>query len=129
MALVGSDGGQATIETVLILPVIILLALSMLQLGLFGRDVLLVESALRTAARTAAIAGSQSEAEQAARLAAPGLGTALRISVSQTGGQPNGCIRSVSAAFVSRARIPLIGGILGDLKIHRTASAPCEPHG
>ena len=48
------DRGQASVELALLLPLLVLLLLVILQVGLLGRDVVLVTHASREAARAAA---------------------------------------------------------------------------
>lgn len=65
------DGGQAAVELVLVLPVVVLALLFVIQVGLVARAQVLVVNAAREGARTAAVAGPSAAGPAAAR--SPGL--------------------------------------------------------
>ena len=52
------DRGQATVEVALMLPVLVILAMALVQVGLVARTTVLVHHAAREGARAAAVGGS-----------------------------------------------------------------------
>ena len=111
-ARVGDDHGQATVELALLLPLLVLLLLVILQIGLVGRDVLLVTHASREAARAAAVDPDPGAALAAAR-AAGGLDPA-RMTVR------------VTVSYRAATDVPLIGGLLGDHTIRGSTTMRVE---
>ena len=77
------DGGQASVEVALLLPLLVVLLLVILQIGLLGRDVVLVTHASREAARAAAVDPDPGAAVAAAR--AVGRARRRRLTVAVTG--------------------------------------------
>src|SRR3546814_8222662 len=61
-----AQGGQASVELALLLPVVVFLLLAVLQVGLLARDLVLVTHASREAARAAATDPDPTAAEAAA---------------------------------------------------------------
>ena len=109
------DGGQATVELVLVLPLLVLLALGILQVALVARDVVAVQHAAREAARAAAVTpGPAAPAEAAARVL-PGAST--EVVVRGAVGEP---VR-VRVDYRSRTDVPLIGPLLPDADLHAEA--------
>jgi Flp pilus assembly protein TadG len=75
------ETGMLSLETVLVLPVLVLFAVGLLQVGGVVRDLLLVHEAARAAVRAAATTTGTIAAERAAREAAPEL-DALTVTVT-----------------------------------------------
>lgn len=68
----GSVRGQATVEFVLLLPLLAVIAAAVWQLVIVGQAVWLGGSAARAAAREFAVGGTQGQVERAARSVLPG---------------------------------------------------------
>jgi Flp pilus assembly protein TadG len=82
----GGDRGTAVVEFALVLPLILMVALALVQVGLLARDRLLVESAARAGARAAAVEADQGAVRRAAGGAAPGLRSErMTLSVARSG--------------------------------------------
>lgn len=116
--------GQATVEFALTLPLVVLLALVIIQAGLVAKDVILVNHAAREAARAAAVEPHQSAAAQAARG-----GTNLdpsRLRVSLTGGRNRGDTTTATIAYVSPTTVPLVGWLVGDIELSASVSMRVE---
>ena len=80
------ERGSATVEFALVLPLLLVVALALLQLGLLVRDRLMVEAAARAGARAAALADDETAIRDAALAAGPGLDAgAVGIQVTRTG--------------------------------------------
>jgi Flp pilus assembly protein TadG len=118
------EEGQSTVELALLLPVIVVLLLSVLQVGLVARDIVLVTHASREAARAAAVDGSMGAAERAAT-AATGLDVA-RLDVSVTGRAGPGSRVRVVVTYRSPTSVPLVGALLGDHPIRSSATMRVE---
>jgi Flp pilus assembly protein TadG len=108
----GGESGTAAVEFALVLPLVLTIALALVQIGLVLRDRLLVESAARAGARTAAIVDDQAAVASAVQGAAPDLDpAALQVSIVRTGarGEPV----TVTVGYVSEVRVPLVGWLFG----------------
>ncbi len=119
-----SAAGQSTVELALLLPVVVVLLLSVLQVGLLARDVLLVAHASREAARAAAVEPVARVAHEAAR-ASSGLDSD-RLGVELTGARSPGDRVRVTVTYRARTSVPLVGALLGDRTIRATATMRVE---
>lgn len=118
------QGGQATVELVLVLPVVVLLALVVAQAAAVGRDQLLVAHAAREAARAAAVDPDPGAARTAAVGSAalePG-----RVSVSVTGRGGRGSRVTATLTYRSPTEVPLVGALLGDITLTGRATMRVE---
>jgi Flp pilus assembly protein TadG len=108
-------GGQATVELVLVLPVLFTVALGLVQVALVARDAVAVQHAAREAARAAAVDPSPRAAQAAAERVLPG----ATATVSQRGavGEP---VR-VRVDYRSPTDVPLLGPLLPDADLHAEA--------
>jgi Flp pilus assembly protein TadG len=119
------DGGQATVELALLLPVVVILLLVVLQVGLVARDVVLVTHASREGARAAATDPHPGAAQEAA-LASSGLDPA-RLQVVVHGDRDPGSRVRVEVTYRAETSVPLIGTLLPDRTIRSTATMRVEP--
>jgi Flp pilus assembly protein TadG len=110
-----SDGGQATVELVLVLPLLLLVALGILQVALVARDVVAVQHAAREAARAAAVEPGPQAASAAAERVLPGSTTTILER-----GAVGGSVR-VRVEHRSHTDVPLIGPLLPDADLHAEA--------
>jgi Flp pilus assembly protein TadG len=100
------------VEFALVLPLILVIALALVQVGLLVRDRLLVEAAARAGARTAALQPDLSAAHDAAVAAAPALDPArIAVSVQRAGTQ--GDPVTVTIAYTAAIRVPLVSWLFG----------------
>ena len=110
------------VEFALVLPLLLVIALALVQLGLLVRDRLLVEAAARAGARAAAVADDPGAIDAAAHAAAPDLDTTLlSITVSRVGvrGDPV----TVSIDYAETIRVPLIDWLFGtSVSLHSAAT-------
>ena len=106
------SGGQATVELVLVLPVVVLLLLLVVQVGLIARAQVLVVHAAREGARAAAVEGSQHAAASASR-SAPGLRSS-RVAVEAAIDASPGGLARVEVTYRAPTDVPLVGVLLGD---------------
>jgi len=104
--------GTAVVEFALVLPLVLAMALALLQVGLLARDRLLIEAAARAGARAAAVEIDADTVRTSALAAAPDLDPALTtIEVARAGGQ--GDPVTVSVDYDDPMRVPLIGWLFG----------------
>ena len=106
------ESGQSTVELALLLPVVVLLLLAVLQVGLLGRDLLLVAHASREAARAAAVEAEPGAARRAA-IASSGL-RADRVDVQISGRDGPGSRVRVTVSYRAPTSVPIVGRLLGD---------------
>ena len=123
----GADPGQSTVELALLLPVVCLLLLAVLQLGVVGRDLVLVTHAAREAARAAALDDAAGAARLAALASSPLVEGRLSVSVSRQTG-PTARVR-VELTYRVPTRVPLVGALLGDRSVTATATMRIESPG
>lgn len=118
------DGGQASVELALVLPLVMLLLLAVVQLGLLVRDQILVVHAAREAAREAAVDASP-DAPRRAALASSTLADA-RLTVTSTGRGAAGSRVKVEVAYRAPTAVPLLGAAMGDLTLRASATMRVE---
>ncbi|MDQ2826983.1 MAG: pilus assembly protein [Actinomycetota bacterium] len=112
--------GQASVELVLALPVVVLALLLVVQLALVVRAQILVVNAAREGARAAAV---HTSADGAARNT-PGL-RSDRVTVSSSGGSPGQTVL-VTVRYRVPTDVALIGPLLGDPELHATVAMRIE---
>src|SRR5262245_15354739 len=106
------ERGTAAVEFALVLPLVLTVALALVQVGPVVRDRLLVESAARAGARTAATVDDQAAVLSSVQGAAPDLEAgSLQVSIARAGtrGEPV----TVTVGYVSEVRVPLVGWLFG----------------
>lgn len=118
------DGGQATVEAALVLPLIATMLLAVVQIGLLVRAEVLVTHAAREAARAAAVDSDPEAAVTAAR-AASTLDPS-RVSVELRGRAGSGSRVTAEVSYRAPTDVPLIGGLIGDVTLHATATMRVE---
>ena len=115
-----SERGTAAVEFALVLPLVLVVALALVQTGLLVRDRLLVEAAARAGARAAAVQEDASAIRAAALAAAPSLEeTGVDLAVTRAGvrGEPV----TVSLRYLAAVRVPFVDWLFGD-SVGMTAS-------
>jgi hypothetical protein len=126
------DRAQASVELALLLPVVLVLVLSVLQVGILARDVVLVTHAAREGARAAATDPDPGVA-RAAVLAASGLDpTRVSVTTTVTSGRTGAPRVRVEVAYRAPTAVPLVGALVADRTIRTAATmrveAPAAPH-
>ena len=102
-----SECGTAAVEFALVLPIVLAIVLALVQVGLLVRDRLLVESAVRSGARTAAVEPGDDAIRAAVLRAAPVLDPdAITVSTARAGvrGDPV----TVTVSYVASIRVPFV---------------------
>ena len=118
------DRGQAAVETALVLPLIMAVALALVQVGLLVRDHVLVVHAAREAARAAAV-DPTTEAATAAALAATNLDPD-RLLVETQGSRTTGGLLRVSVRFRPESSVPLVGRLFPAVTIQEALTVRVE---
>jgi Flp pilus assembly pilin Flp len=118
------DGGQATVELALLLPLIALLLLALVQAVVVARDQLLVTHAAREAVRAAAVDPDPAAARRAAEAAGPLAADRLAVDVRERG--PAGGRVRVEVSYREPTRLPMVGHLLGDLTLRGEATMRVE---
>jgi Flp pilus assembly protein TadG len=110
-----ADGGQATVEFAFLLPLLVLAALAIIQVGLVVRDEMGVVHAAREAARAASVDPDPDHAQRAARRTLPGADV-------EVGPRPEvGGEISVTVRYTSVTDLPIVGALFPDPALHATA--------
>ena len=122
----GGDEGQATVELALVLPVIAMLMLLLVQVGVLVRDQVLVIHAAREGARAAAVTGANADAAEKAALAAAGLPLKSTDVLTTPPGTKHDLVR-VQVTYRDSTDVPLIGRLLGDVRVTAAVSMRVEP--
>jgi hypothetical protein len=103
-----SQSGQTTAELALVFPVVLLLALCLVQATLVFRDELAVTNAAREAARAASVDPDPARAARAAGAVLPG------ASVESGPRPPVGDLLTVEVRYRSSTDVPLVGPLVPD---------------
>jgi TadE-like protein len=120
----GPDGGQATVELALVLPLVAVLLLGLVQVAIVARDQVLVAHAAREAARAAAVDGDPDVAKGAAERAGPLAADRLTVAVSGRDGV--GSRVRVVVGYREPLRLPLIGEVVRGLELRSEATMRVE---
>lgn len=121
---VASDRGQATVELALMLPLVALLLVAILEVAMVARDQNLVTHAAREAARAAAVDADPQVAVRAAERAGPL--DPNRMDVRVRGRDGVGSRVRVTVRYRTRARVPGIEDVVGDIVLRGTATMRVE---
>ena len=113
------DGGQAAVELVLVLPLVLVVTLAALQVALVARDQVLVVHAAREGARHAAVSTDDGAVARIAR-GATGL-RRQRLAIRTERGAPPGAV-SVTATYDAPTDVPLVGALVGDVGLEGTVT-------
>jgi Flp pilus assembly protein TadG len=118
------DGGQASVELALVLPLVMVLLLAVAQFGLLVRDQILVVHAAREAAREAAV-DPAADAPRRAALASSTL-AGDRLTVTSTGRGAPGSRVHVEVAYQASTSVPLVGAALRGVTVRASATMRVE---
>ena len=118
------EGGQATVEVALLLPLLALLLLAVVQVGLVVRDQVLVTHAAREAARAAAV-DPQADVAREAAVEAVRLDPD-RLSVELSGSTAPGGRLTVTVRYRTPTAVPLAVALIGDRTLVAEATMRVE---
>ena len=123
-----SERGTAAVEFALVLPLVLVVALALVQTGLLVRDRLLVEAAARAGARAAAVQEDPAAIRSAALAAAPSLDEgAVDLAVTRAGAR--GDPVTVSLRYLASIRVPFVDWLFGDSVGMTTTTAARQEFG
>jgi hypothetical protein len=111
---VHADGGQATVEAAMTLPIVLIALLLVVQVGVVVRDALALCQASREGARAAAITGDDASATDAVRRSAGPL-DASRIAIDvepPSGERGRGGELTVHLSYAERLTIPIVSKLV-----------------
>lgn len=119
-----TESGQATVELVLLLPVLVFLALVLVQIGLLASDNVRLWHAAREAARVGAVDDDPTAIRDAAERAglAPISVRVEPIPQARVQGDP----LTVYVTYRPVARMPLLGRLLGGVEMSAIATMRIE---
>jgi Flp pilus assembly protein TadG len=107
------ERGSAAVEFALVLPLVLLMALALLQVGLLVKDRLILEDAARAGAREAAVDTDDGQVRSSVVQAAVGLDPdALEVVVDRQGG--SGSPVTVRLTYHDGVAIPLVAWLFPD---------------
>ncbi len=115
--------GQATVELALLLPLLMVMALFLVQVGLVVRDQIMVAHSAREAARAVAVANDAAPARSAALAAARLDPDRVRVHVDGPAGTGHVTVR---VEYRSPIRFAVLGAVLGDLTLSTEATMRAE---
>jgi hypothetical protein len=118
------DGGQATLEAALSLPVVLLALLLIVQVGIVVRDVVALTQAAREGVRALAVSGDDADGRAAVvRAAGPLDGERIEIDLSPPADQrTTGSVIDVRLSYVERLSVPIVSRVVA-LEVPLTATA------
>jgi hypothetical protein len=102
------QAGQTTAELAVVFPVVLLLALALLQAAVVLRDDIVLVDAAREAARAASLDADPARAGRAAAAVLPG------ATVASAARPPVGELVTVQVSYRSVTALPLVGPLLPD---------------
>lgn len=120
------DGGQATVELALTLPLLAVLALALVQVGLLVRDQILVVHAARAAAREAAVSDDLAAATREGLRASSLKRTSTTVDIS--GRRGRGSRVTAAVTYVATTDVPLVGALVPDIRLRSEATMRVEAH-
>jgi Flp pilus assembly protein TadG len=107
------ERGSSVVEFALVVPLLLLVALALVQVGVIGRDRVLVEHAARAGARTASVDPDDEAVRTAVAEAMRPLDPTSTTIVIERGGEFGAPVR-VGVSFAVPVAMPLAGWLLPD---------------
>lgn len=123
-----SERGQATVELVLTLPVVVMLVLAVVQVGVVTRDRVVLAHVAREAARQVAVDARQAVATDAARRASGLDPERLQVSLLPPGApapQPGDRV-TVVIGYRAPTDVPIIGRLVADVMLETEVTVRIE---
>jgi Flp pilus assembly protein TadG len=120
------DEGQAAVELALVLPLLVALLLTVVQVVLVARDQILVVHAARAGARQAAVDGDARSVRRAVLEAGAGTLEPGRLTVDVVPSPRPGASVTVSVGYRAPTNVPLVGPLLPDVPLGGRATMASE---
>ncbi len=124
MAVQAGSSGQSTVELAIVLPLLMILALTVVQVGVVARDYVAIHHSVREAARSAAI-----EPDRLPDRDRVGGSTALdpeRLQIELDGGRSTGDLLTVNLRYRSPTDVPVVGAFVDDIELTTAAVVRVE---
>jgi hypothetical protein len=120
------ERGTAAVEFALVLPILLVIALAIVQLGIVVRDEMMVVQAARAGAREAAVTPDPLAVRSASERAAVGLdGSTLEVDIARQGTQ--GDAVQVDVGYTDPIRVPFVAWLFpSSITLHASAVARQE---
>ena len=123
----GSDRGSAAVEFALVLPILLMLALALVQVGVIVRDDLVLIGSARAGARQAAVAPDDGAVRDSVMAGAPGLDPSrLDVSIART---TRGGPVTVTVTYTAPEAVPFVGWLFPHQVTLRASSAMRQEFG
>lgn len=113
--------GQATVEFALVVPVVVVVALALVQLGLVVHARVMVTHAAREGARVAAVGGTDGRVTEAVAVAGRLPPSRFRVFTDRSDGRV-----TVRVDYDAPTRVPIVGALIGDVVLTATATMRIE---
>ncbi|MBC8365077.1 MAG: pilus assembly protein [Actinobacteria bacterium] len=111
------ERGQATVELVLVVPVLVILALFLVQVGFVVRSLVLVHHAAREGVRVAAVGGDPGRIREAV------VGSSgLLPGATEVGRRIDGDLVTVTVTYRDPTDVPLVGALLPEVPVSAFAT-------
>lgn len=113
--------GQGTVEFALLVPIVVVVALAVVQVGVIVHARVMVTHAAREGARVAAVGSGDDDVAQAVVAAGGLLPSRLRVVVERASGRA-----TVRVTYDAPTDLPLVGSLIGDVALTATATMRIE---
>lgn len=116
--------GQSTVELAIVLPLLMILVLTVVQVGVVARDYVAIHHSVSEAARRAAL-----EPDQLPDVGAVAGSSVLdpdRLQVDLHGGRSTGDLLTVNLDYRSATDVPIVGAFVDDIDLSATAVVRVE---
>lgn len=117
-----NQGGQATVEFALILPLVVMLLLAIIQVGFVARDYVRVAHASREAARAASVDPDGGRAQDVVRHL---LGDA-DVEIARRGAGRVGDPITATVQYRAKTEVPIVGVLFPDVEISDSTTMRAE---
>ena len=113
--------GQATVEFALLLPLVVMVALMVVQVGVIVHARVMVTHAAREGVRVAAVGGEDGQVRQVVVAAGALLPSRVGVEVERSSGRA-----TVQVDYDAPTDVPIVGSLIGDVELTATATMRIE---
>lgn len=119
-----TSSGQSTAELAVLLPLLMILALTVVQVGVVARDYVAIHHSVQEAARMASLEPTR-DPDRAA-VANPANLEPERLQVDLDGGRSTGDLLTVKVQYRSPTAVPIVGAFIDDIDLSAAAVVRVE---
>ncbi|MGH1493487.1 MAG: TadE/TadG family type IV pilus assembly protein [Acidimicrobiales bacterium] len=116
--------GQSTAELAIVLPLLMILLLTVVQVGLVARDYVAIHHSVGEAARRAAL--EPDHLPDLVDVASPSGLEPDRLQLGMEGGRATGDLLTVRLDYQSPTDVPVVGAFVGDVELSTSAVVRVE---